>query len=45
MFGMVAATGVRILSGVDFHANPNYLVIVASSLGLGMIPTLVSAPI
>jgi uric acid transporter len=40
MFGMVAATGLRILSGVDFHRNPNYLVVVASSLGLGMIPTL-----
>ena len=38
MFGMVAATGVRILSGVDFAANRNSLLIVAISLGLGMIP-------
>ena len=39
MFGMVAATGVRILSTVDFHREYN-LFIVASSLGFGMIPTL-----
>ncbi|MBV9770096.1 MAG: purine permease [Bryobacterales bacterium] len=39
MFGMVAATGIRILSDVDFH-NERNLFIVASSIGLGMIPTL-----
>lgn len=38
MFGMVAATGVRILSGVDFKTNRNNLYIVAISLGFGMIP-------
>jgi NCS2 family nucleobase:cation symporter-2 len=38
MFGMVAATGIRILSGVDFRASRNNLFIVAISLGFGMIP-------
>ncbi|NUB44644.1 purine permease [Fertoebacter nigrum] len=39
MFGMVAATGIRILaSGVDFAGNRNNLFIVAVSLGFGMIP-------
>ena len=38
MFGMVAATGIRILSQVDFAANRNNLYIVAISLGFGMIP-------
>ena len=38
MFGMVAATGVRILSGVDFKTNRFNLFIVAISLGFGMIP-------
>ena len=38
MFGMVAATGIRILSAVDFAANRNNLYIVAISLGFGMIP-------
>ncbi len=38
MFGMVAATGVRILSNVDFKGNKHNLFIVAVSLGLGMIP-------
>ena len=38
MFGMVAATGIRILSGVDFGKNRNNLFIVAVSLGMGMIP-------
>lgn len=38
MFGMVAATGVRILSNVDFRGNKHNLFIVAVSLGLGMIP-------
>jgi NCS2 family nucleobase:cation symporter-2 len=38
MFGMVAATGIRILGGVDFKSNRNNLFIVAVSIGLGMIP-------
>ena len=38
MFGMVAATGIRILAGVDFGKNRNNLFIVAVSLGMGMIP-------
>ena len=38
MFGMVAATGIRILSGVNFATNRNNLFIVAVSLGFGMIP-------
>ena len=40
MFGMVAATGIRILAGVDFARNRNNLFIVAVSLGFGMIPLL-----
>ncbi|MCA8880498.1 MAG: purine permease [Rhodobacteraceae bacterium] len=38
MFGMVAATGVRILGRVDFTHGRNNLFIVAISVGLGMIP-------
>lgn len=38
MFGMVAATGIRILSAVDFRTNRNNLFVVAISLGFGMIP-------
>lgn len=38
MFGMVAATGVRILSVVDFRTNRNNLYIVAIAIGAGMIP-------
>jgi NCS2 family nucleobase:cation symporter-2 len=38
MFGMVAATGVRILSKVDFTTNRNNLFVVAISVGVGMIP-------
>ncbi|BDU74929.1 nucleobase:cation symporter-2 family protein [Mesoterricola silvestris] len=38
MFGMVAATGIRILGGVDFQRNRNNLYIVAISIGFGMIP-------
>ncbi len=38
MFGMVAATGIRILSNVNFNANRNNLFVVAVSLGFGMIP-------
>ena len=38
MFGMVAATGIRILGGVDYKNNRNNLFIVAVSVGIGMIP-------
>ncbi|EXL08946.1 nucleobase:cation symporter-2 family protein [Aquamicrobium defluvii] len=38
MFGMVAATGIRILGAVDFKGNRNNLFVVAISLGFGMIP-------
>jgi len=38
MFGMVAATGARILTGVDFKTRPNNLFVVAVSVGFGMIP-------
>jgi xanthine permease len=38
MFGMVAATGVRILANVDFRNNRNNLFIVAIAIGFGMIP-------
>mgnify|MGYP001557319696 FL=1 len=36
MFGMVAATGIRILASVDFQNNRNNLYIVA--IGVGVIP-------
>jgi len=38
MFGMVAATGARILTGVDFRSNRFNLYVVALSVGFGMIP-------
>lgn len=38
MFGMVAATGIRILASVDYQRNRNNLFIVAISIGFGMIP-------
>jgi NCS2 family nucleobase:cation symporter-2 len=38
MFGMVAATGIRILSTVNYQANRHNLYIVALSIGAGMIP-------
>ena len=38
MFGMVCATGIRILGGVDFQKNRLNLYIVALSIGFGMIP-------
>jgi NCS2 family nucleobase:cation symporter-2 len=38
MFGMVAATGIRILTNVDFRGNRNNLFIVAIAIGFGMIP-------
>nr|WP_237482219.1 nucleobase:cation symporter-2 family protein [Lichenibacterium sp. 6Y81] len=38
MFGMVAATGARILTAVDFAGNSRNLFVVAVSVGFGMIP-------
>ncbi|HKN02867.1 MAG TPA: nucleobase:cation symporter-2 family protein [Buttiauxella sp.] len=38
MFGMVLATGIRILSRVNYTTNRYNLYIVAISLGIGMIP-------
>ncbi len=38
MFGMVAATGIRILAQVDFTTSRNNLFVVAVSIGMGMIP-------
>jgi len=38
MFGMVAATGIRILAGVDFKNNRHNLYVVAVSIGFGMVP-------
>jgi NCS2 family nucleobase:cation symporter-2 len=38
MFGMVTATGVRILSNVDYKGNRNNLYIVALSVGFGLVP-------
>ncbi|MGN6548656.1 MAG: nucleobase:cation symporter-2 family protein [Pararhizobium sp.] len=38
MFGMVAATGIRILSAVDYRSSRANLYVIAVSLGLGMIP-------
>ena len=38
MFGMVAATGIRILSGVDYKRNRHNQFIVAVSIGFGMLP-------
>ena len=38
MFGMVAATGIRILSGVDYTTNRHNLYILAVSTGFGLIP-------
>ena len=38
MFGMVAATGARILTRVDFTTHRNNLFVVAISIGFGMIP-------
>jgi NCS2 family nucleobase:cation symporter-2 len=38
MFGMVAATGARILTNVDFKSNRNNLFVVAIAIGFGMIP-------
>jgi uracil-xanthine permease len=38
MFGMVAATGIRILSSVDYKGNRHNLYIVAISIGFGLVP-------
>ncbi len=38
MFGMVTATGIRILSTVDFKNNRHNLYIVALSVGFGLVP-------
>jgi NCS2 family nucleobase:cation symporter-2 len=38
MFGMVAATGIRILATVDFKGNRHNLYIVALAIGFGLIP-------
>ena len=38
MFGMVAATGIRILTAVDFAGQRNNLFVVAIAIGFGMIP-------
>ncbi|MDQ2988411.1 MAG: purine permease, partial [Pseudomonadota bacterium] len=38
MFGMVAATGIRILSGVDYKGNRYNQFVVAISIGFGMLP-------
>jgi uric acid transporter len=38
MFGMVAATGARILTAVDFKTNRHNLFVVAISIGFGLIP-------
>jgi uric acid transporter len=40
MFGMVVATGIRILSHIDYDRNRTNLYIVAISVGVGMIPML-----
>ncbi|MEH3144836.1 MAG: nucleobase:cation symporter-2 family protein [Methylobacterium frigidaeris] len=38
MFGMVAATGARILATVDFRTNQKNMFVVAVAVGFGMIP-------
>ena len=38
MFGMVAATGIRILAGVDYERQRGNVFVVAISIGFGMIP-------
>jgi NCS2 family nucleobase:cation symporter-2 len=43
MFGMVAATGARILTGVNFKTNGYNLFVVAVSVGFGMIPLVAPA--
>lgn len=43
MFGMVAATGARILTAVNFRTNSYNLFVVAVSVGFGMIPLVAPA--
>jgi NCS2 family nucleobase:cation symporter-2 len=43
MFGMVAATGIKILSRVDYQTQKHNLLIVAISIGFGMIPIMTPA--
>ncbi|MBV8826796.1 MAG: purine permease [Bradyrhizobiaceae bacterium] len=43
MFGMVAATGARILTNVDFRGNRFNLYVVALAVGFGMIPLVAPA--
>ena len=43
MFGMVAATGIRILSAVDFAGNRANLFVAAIAIGFGMIPLVAPA--
>ena len=43
MFGMVAATGARILTSVNFKTNSYNLFVVAVSVGFGMIPLVAPA--
>ena len=38
MFGMVVASGVKVLGGAQLSENRNNLIVVAVSVGLGMIP-------
>ena len=38
MFGMVTATGIRILSAVDFKNNRYNAFVVAIAIGVGMVP-------
>jgi NCS2 family nucleobase:cation symporter-2 len=38
MFGMVAATGIKILASVDYAHNRSNTIVVATSLGFGLIP-------
>lgn len=38
MFGMVAATGIKILSAVDYKRQPSAPYVIALSIGFGMIP-------
>jgi NCS2 family nucleobase:cation symporter-2 len=38
MFGMVAATGIKILATVDYVKQPRSVLVIAISIGFGMIP-------
>jgi uric acid transporter len=38
MFGMVAATGIKILSTVDYARQPRSVLVIAISIGFGVIP-------